>query len=250
MPTNASSEASAQDQRRFLDRYILPGLGGKPVAFDATTIPHFTPVAFLRVLDRCQRFGVHVLVVELFTRAGEAIHMQLSSDGLPYSLLSAVVPFAPYEEVTVWATFGVPDALLSMPAVSQELIDAYRNSEYQVYSDDHVISLRVGERNVELARLLHDRSPAKAYLLTTCSPFSRGGRDGDDAETATLRLDLERAGASVLPTVAACGTAWEEAGFLAISLSETDARRFGDEYGQNATVAVHSTGNVELVLLR
>ena len=88
-------------EREFLDRYIFRGLGAKRVTFDAATIPHFTPVAFLRVLDRCQRFGVHVHGVELFTRAGEAIHMQLSSDGLPYSLLSAVVPFAPYEEVTV-----------------------------------------------------------------------------------------------------------------------------------------------------
>ena len=236
-------------KRKFLDRYVFRKLGAQRVSFDVEAIAHFTPQNFLQVLERCHRFGVAVHGVELFTAAGEPVHLELSSDGEPYSLLPAVLPFCRFDGITVCATYTVPRPLLSAPAVSAELTAAYTDCQYDVFSEE-VISLRVGERNDGLERLLKQRGVQAAFLITACSPFSRVERASSEVANAALQLDLERSGASLLPTIAARGTSWEEQGFLALGLSEADARRVGDEYGQNAVLSVDCSGYVELVLLR
>jgi hypothetical protein len=135
-------------------------------------------------------------------------------------------------------------------ALTPELLDAYRNAEYVVFADSHVV-MRVGEKNAEVDALISAEGAKTAAFVTAANP--RG-------ET---RSDMENgvANAALQSFVAAAGYphfwgegrdpqgSWAEPSFLIIGIYRANAEALGQLFEQNAIVFCELGQAPELILL-
>lgn len=136
-----------------------------------------------------------------------------------------------------------------MPLPS-ELIEAYRNAEYVVFADRHIV-LRIGEPSHELDALMSAEGATSAAFVTAANP--RG----------EARSDLENgvANAALQNFVAAAGYphfwgegrdprgAWAEPSFLVIGIYRHNAEALASLFEQNAIVYCELGHAPELVIL-
>lgn len=137
--------------------------------------------------------------------------------------------------------------------IPDELITAYRSTEYRVLSEDGEFVLRVGQRSDALARLFELTGTHGATFITAENPFSQATTPGENqANQARLRKDLTSFSATILDGAGQGeDPAWEpEASFLAIGVSRAQACELGQKYRQNAIIWAGEDAVPELVLLR
>jgi len=134
--------------------------------------------------------------------------------------------------------------------LTPELLDAYRNAEYVVFADSHVV-MRVGEKSAELDALISAEGAKTAAFVTAANP--RG-------ET---RSDMENgvANAALQSFVAAAGYphfwgegrdpkgSWAEPSFLIIGIYRANAEALGQLFEQNAIVFCELGQAPELIFL-
>jgi hypothetical protein len=120
-------EANLKFERRHrYQREVLhAGLANLNTGFDSPLIQHFSPDEFLIVIDRCESLGVEVIGIEVFTTDVEPPYKAGLQDiemspvpGYDWARL-LVRRYVGRPDITVCASLGVPDALLS-PNSEQE----------------------------------------------------------------------------------------------------------------------------------
>lgn len=138
-------------------------------------------------------------------------------------------------------------------AISDELVAAYRATEYRVTSSSHPFVLRIGHRSENLVDLFAQTGQTGATFITAENPFSQTATTLENAANqARLYQDLSALGVTILegsgqgedPTWPA------EASYLAIGLSREQACELGRKYRQNAIVWIDADGVPELLILR
>ena len=134
--------------------------------------------------------------------------------------------------------------------LSPDLVDAYRNAEYVVFADSHVV-IRVGEKNPQADALMTAEGASTAAFVTAANP--RG----------EARSDMENgvANAALQNFVAAAGYphfwgegrdprgSWAEPSFLIIGIYRPNAEALGQLFEQNAIVFCELGRAPELVIL-
>ena len=134
--------------------------------------------------------------------------------------------------------------------LTPELLQAYRDAEYVVFADRHIV-LRVGEPSAELDALMRAEGASCAAFVTAANP--RG----------EVRSDVENgvANAALQNFVAAAGYPhcwgegrdprgrWAEPSFLVIGIFRHNAEALGSLFEQNAIVYCELGQPPELVVL-
>lgn len=138
-------------------------------------------------------------------------------------------------------------------AIPDELVAAYRATEYQVLSSTHPFVLRIGQQSENLVHLFAQTGKTGATFITAENPFSQTTTMQENAANqARLRQDLTAAKAIIFEGYGqGKDPAWPaEASYLAIGISREQACELGRKYLQNAIVWIDADGVPELVLLR
>ncbi|MFN3474418.1 MAG: DUF3293 domain-containing protein [Blastomonas sp.] len=136
--------------------------------------------------------------------------------------------------------------------IADELVAAYRDTEFLVGPPDVGFILRVGRRSDEIASLLRSADGNGATFITAENPFSQTLTAQENAiNQAHLRTDLIDLGATVLEGQGqGQDKMWPpESSFLAIGLTHQQACDLGTKYQQNAIVWIGLDLIPELVLL-
>ena len=134
--------------------------------------------------------------------------------------------------------------------LTPELLDAYRNAEYVVFADAHVV-VRVGQANPQVDALIRAEGATTAAFVTAANP--RG----------EARSDMENgvANAALQNFVAAAGYphfwgegrdprgSWAEPRFLVIGIYRANAEALGQLFEQNAIVFCELGRAPELIVL-
>jgi hypothetical protein len=134
--------------------------------------------------------------------------------------------------------------------LNKELIEAYRDSDYVVFLEPHLV-LRVGEPSERLDRLLEVHGAATAAFVTAANPHSRRKSAAENAEAmAALEGMLEAAGYPRYPGEGRNEErTWREPSVLAVGIYRDNAMALGRLFGQNAVVFIEKGRPAELVLL-
>jgi hypothetical protein len=118
-PATPKRKSKLKKHLRFLRKFVYAGLPDLNTGFDSPLVVHLSPEDFLVVIDLCEALHVHVKGIEVFT-----------TDVEPPSRATVVdynIPIPPedgyewarqfvrqYEgafDITICATFGVPDSV-------------------------------------------------------------------------------------------------------------------------------------------
>ena len=142
--------------------------------------------------------------------------------------------------------------LVSEPLIPKVKIQAYRETEFRVFSDAP-LTLRIAERNEALLGLYKDHRSDSCAFITACNPL---GQLYDAAENARLQDQLANelkfrslnfiAGEGKHPV----GDWLGEPSFLVFGLSPEAARALGKKLDQNAIVWCGADAVPELILLK
>ncbi len=106
-------------ERQYKREVLYAGLTDLNTGFDSPLIGHFSPEHFLIVIDRCESLGIEVIGVEVFTTDVEPPYRagleDIEISPVPgYDWARRLVrKYQGRSDITVCATFEVPDALLS-----------------------------------------------------------------------------------------------------------------------------------------
>ena len=142
---------------------------------------------------------------------------------------------------------------MSDTLVPEALVDAYRQTRFNVFAEPEGFSLRIGQHSPELTALLADRGASFAAFITAENPASIPTSVDENAQRQlTLRAELEAIDALVIPGEGQ-GTdpAWPpEASWLAVGITRDQACSLGTAHGQNAIVCIGADAVPQLVLLR
>ena len=142
---------------------------------------------------------------------------------------------------------------MSVSEVPAHLVEAYKRTQYLVYSEDGNIALRVGQQSNEMVDLIQSAQAIGGAFITAENPFSQSlTKDENRERQKRLREDLEGLGALVIDGAGQGeDPAWPaEASYAAIGISRDQARELGIKYKQNAIVWIDASGTAELILLR
>ena len=142
---------------------------------------------------------------------------------------------------------------MSETRISAELIAAYQATEYRVADLEGGFVLKIGQRSVEVARLLSRTGHTEAIFITAENPYSRPvSLPENHSNQIRLRDDLLALGATVLAGEGqGQDTAWPaEASFLAIGVTRVQGCQLGSKYRQNAIVWIDPESIPTLLLLR
>ena len=132
------------------------------------------------------------------------------------------------------------------------LIEAYRETEYRVASDQP-FTLRIGEVSAELQALQSRRRAEPCAYITACNPFSRVVSPSENAERhAQLGAELTKRGLTHIEGVGQHpSNNWPgEPSYLILGLDLEAARTLGMRMEQNAIVWIGADAVPELVLLK
>jgi Protein of unknown function (DUF3293) len=135
-------------------------------------------------------------------------------------------------------------------ALPPELIEAYENADYIVFTDPELV-LRIGEPSPRLDALLEAEGATAAAYITAANPRSEPRTDAENRSAgATLDELLASAG---YPRYA--GEARDpdnkraaEPSVLVVGIYRANAEALGRIFGQNAIVFVEKGGAPELVM--
>ena len=135
-------------------------------------------------------------------------------------------------------------------ALTPELIEAYENADYIVFTDPELV-LRIGEPSPRLDALLEAEGATAAAYITAANPRSEPRTDAENRSAgATLDELLASAG---YPRYA--GEARDpdnkraaEPSVLVVGIYRANAEALGRIFGQNAIVFVEKGGAPELVM--
>ena len=140
-----------------------------------------------------------------------------------------------------------------MSDITDQLVAAYRDTEYRVFAEFGDFTLRIGVKSGELAALFKHSGRYSAAFVTAENPFSRVATPAENLTSqARLREDLTALGAK---TIDGAGQGQDptwpaENSILAIGISRTRACEMGRKYQQNAIVWIDADAIPELLLLR
>jgi len=140
-----------------------------------------------------------------------------------------------------------------MTAISPELLEQYRRTDYHVDLPDAPFVFRVDERSPPLADLLAGRKAGSAALITACNPYSQKASDAQNrAANERMKGELQAAGLEPIPArgVDRDGTWPAEAGFFVVGIARAAAEDLGRRYRQNAIVFAAEDALPRLVALR
>lgn len=136
-----------------------------------------------------------------------------------------------------------------MPLSIDDLIQAYLETEYRVFSDPP-ITLRIGVKNRSLDDLLLEEHTSSAAFITAWNPFSQLLSDEENAGLQrSLFSDLRALGVIVIEGVGIhpAGVWPGEPSYLILGIARDVAIELGRRYKQNALVW-HEAGDAsELV---
>lgn len=133
--------------------------------------------------------------------------------------------------------------------IPNELIEAYRNTRFIVFSP--AITITIGETSKVLEELLLKKGVTEWAFITSVNPYSKQLTDKEnDKLFDDLKEDVKNYPNFMGEGVGA-DTRWKpEISLLVLGISRTEAERIGRKYGQNAIV-LGSVGNeAELILLQ
>jgi hypothetical protein len=140
----------------------------------------------------------------------------------------------------------------SESSIAPETIQAYRETDYRVFSDIPV-TLRIAEKNEALLGLYKANRSDSCAFVTACNPL---GQQLSEAENASLQYQLARelefrslnfiSGEGKHPV----GDWPGESSFLVFGLSLEAAKTFGRKLEQNAIVWCGADAVPQLVLLQ
>lgn len=104
-------------KHRFMDEVVFVGLKNLNTGFDAAGIHHFSPAGFGEVIKRCEPLCVSPIGIEMFTTDGGFVDCQIRPENLSLDETYAwarqlVEEYLETPEITMTATFDVPDSLL------------------------------------------------------------------------------------------------------------------------------------------
>lgn len=142
---------------------------------------------------------------------------------------------------------------MSGSIISAELVAAYQATEYRVAAREGGFVLKIGQRSVEVARLLSRTGHTEAIFITAENPYSQPVSLAENrSNQIRLREDLLAIGATVLDGEGqGQDPAWPaEASFLAIGSTRAQGSRLGSKYRQNAIVWIDQESIPTLLLLR
>lgn len=137
------------------------------------------------------------------------------------------------------------------PMLSAATLAAYLASDYRVFVDEGVITLRIGERNPAICGLLLAHRAHEALFITACNPS--GVRHGDafnQHHQRELRAELAQAGYTIFAGEGAgSGDDWPpEPSVLVLDPAPGDSLELCRRFRQNAVVMVASDGMSSLLL--
>lgn len=142
---------------------------------------------------------------------------------------------------------------MSDTAISDELVAAYRATEYRVTSSTDPVVLRIDRQSEDLINLFARAGKTGATFITAENPFSESLTESENAANqARLYQDLTASGATIFEGYGQGeDPAWPaEASYLAIGISREQACELGCKYQQNAIIWIDADGVPELLLLR
>jgi hypothetical protein len=119
------SKLKFEQENQFEREVLYAGLTNLNTGFDSPLVEHFSPEEFLIVIDRCDSLGVEVIGVEVFTTDVEPPYKagleEIEISPVPgYDWARRLVrKYMEKSDITVSATFRVPDAVLK-PKTNQE----------------------------------------------------------------------------------------------------------------------------------
>lgn len=143
--------------------------------------------------------------------------------------------------------------LKTQSEIHEDLIRAYRETDYRAGHGRNAITLHIDERSEALARLYDTSSHRCALFITAYNPYSETlSIEANLAAHARLRDELTSLTQYVIEGAGAHPSgAWpEEKSFLALGVSLETARELGKQFGQNAIVWIGDDLIPRLILLR
>jgi hypothetical protein len=112
-PDDPTAEARRHGAESFLRDYVFRGLNDLKPTYDSPLIAHFRAADFLRVIARCNHFGVHINGVEIFTLRGQLVVVEIGELDSNDWCVSLVRKYSRGKR-SFCATYSVPDSVLSM----------------------------------------------------------------------------------------------------------------------------------------
>ena len=133
-----------------------------------------------------------------------------------------------------------------------KLIDAYKSTLFQIFLDDTIVTLKIGEKCEPLRNLFQQHSVNSACYITAHNPFGRLLSEKEN-ETRNAELTSELAeqyqiyeGVGIDPA-----EEWEgERSILALGVSFSKATDLAKRYEQNAVVFVDEALLASLIFIR
>jgi hypothetical protein len=141
--------------------------------------------------------------------------------------------------------------LFSESTLSQDLVQAYCETEYRVLAEPPFV-LTVGIASLELIQLYQAHKVACAAFITAFNPFSQElTADDNHRRQAELAKELTRRGLGFVDGVGQHPSGnWREASFLVFGLALEAAKSLGKIYDQNAIVCCGADSVPDLILLK
>lgn len=128
---------------------------------------------------------------------------------------------------------------------ARALARSYRRAHYRVSTGSGLVTLRVGEPNAAIARLLTGHGVCCAAQITADNPGSVVTSIGENRDReAALARRLADGGWTALPAFGEDpdGRWPDESGFLVLGIDRRRAVRMGRDFGQNAVLLVDERG--------
>jgi hypothetical protein len=116
-------EARLCAEESFLREFVFRGLNDLKPAWDSSVIAHFNAGDFIRVVDRCTVLGVRIIGIEIFTTEGQVLDIEIPEADSNSWCVSFVQKYQERIDLSICATYEVPDRVLNMPPESLKSLD-------------------------------------------------------------------------------------------------------------------------------
>ena len=110
-------------EESFLRKFVFRGLNDLKPAWDSLVIAHFDAGDFIRVVDRCTVLGVRIVGIEIFTTKGQVLDIEIPEADSNSWCVSFVQKYQERIDLSICATYEVPDRVLNMPPESLKSLD-------------------------------------------------------------------------------------------------------------------------------
>ena len=110
-------------QESFLQEFVFRGLNDLKPVWDPPEIAHFNAHDPIRVIDRCNVLGVRIIGIEIFTMEGQVLDIEIPEADSNSWCVSFVQKYQERIDLSICATYEVPDRVLNMPPESLKSLD-------------------------------------------------------------------------------------------------------------------------------